>query len=76
MRKEPKKMTTSVPASSRRNIDYQGDRQLDTALEYLERYLPTLEPNDIRIIQQILATATFERRQFTGPLRRPAGRKA
>ena len=59
----------------RQNIDYQQDRQLDTALEYLERYLPTLEPNDIRTIQQILATATFERKQPTGPLRQPSRKK-
>ena len=52
-----------------------GNRQLDTALEYLERYLPTLEPNDIRTIQQILAAATFERKQPTGPLRQPSRKK-
>ena len=48
-----------------RNIDYEGDRQLDTALTYLERYLPTLEPNDIRTIQQILATSAYANKKNT-----------
>ena len=56
-----------------RNIDYEGDRQLDTALTCLERYLPTLEPNDIRTIQLILSTSVYK--QHSGPLSHPSGKK-
>ena len=55
-----------------RNIDYEGDRQLDTALTYLERYLPTLEPNDIRTIQQILSTSAYANKKHSGPLSHPS----
>ena len=58
-----------------RNVDYEGDRQLDTALTYLERYLPTLEPNDIRTIQQILSTSAYANKKHSGPLSHPSGKK-
>ena len=34
-----------------------------------------ITPNDIRTIQQILTTATFERKQPTGPLQQPSRKK-
>ena len=59
-----------------RNIDYDGDRQLDTALTYLERYLPTLEPNDIRTIQQILSTSALPTKNTAAPSATPVARRA
>ena len=53
-----------------------GDRQLDTALTYLERYLPTLERNDIRTIQQILSTSAYANKTHRGPLSHPSRKRA
>ena len=46
-------------------VQYEGDRQLDTALVYLKRYLPTLAPRDMRTVQQIFATASFAQNNST-----------
>ena len=50
------------------DVHCEGDRQLDTALVYLKRYLPTLAPSDARTIQQILTTTAFAHKKHQGPL--------
>ena len=51
-----------------RDSTYEGDRQFDTALVYLKRYLPTLLQAEIHAIQQILSSTAFAQRRSTGPL--------
>ena len=50
------------------DTSFEGDRQYDTALIYLKRYLPTLPQADISTIQQIIKTAAFAQKQQHGPL--------
>ena len=45
------------------DTSFEGDRQYDTALIYLKRYLPTLPQTDISTIQQIIKTAAFAQKQ-------------
>ena len=52
----------------------EGDRQFDTALVYLKRYLPSLPQTDVHTIQQILSTTAFAQRQHQGPLTQPCHR--
>ena len=49
------------------DTNFEGDRQYDTALIYLKRYLPTLPQADICTIQQIIRTAAFAQKQQHGP---------
>ena len=53
---------------------FEGDRQYDTAIVYLKRYLPTLPQADLQSIQQILRSTAFAHRQNTGPLTQPSRR--
>ena len=53
---------------------FEGDRQYDTALVYLRRYLPTLPQTDVLSIQQILRATAFAHRQDAGPLTQPSRR--
>ena len=50
------------------DTNFEGDRQYDTALIYLKRYLPTLPQADISTIQHIIKTAAFAQKQQHGPL--------
>ena len=54
------------------DTSFEGDRQYDTALIYLKRYLPTLPQADVSTIQQIIKTAAFAQKQQHGPLTQPS----
>ena len=54
-----------------KDTGFEGDRQYDTALVYLGRYLPTLPQTDVLAIQQILRATAFAHRQNASPLTQP-----
>ena len=58
-------MKSCVPSYSNKT---QLTKEIDTALVYLKRYLPTLPQADIQTIQQILQTIAFAHQQRQGPL--------
>ena len=57
-----------------KDTNFEGDRQFDTAIVYLKRYLPTLQSTDIQTIQHIIRSTSFSQRQRPVPLTQPGRR--
>ena len=73
-KEEPLRKMTSVPSYNNETSSTKATAN-SIRRTYLERYLPTLEPNDIRTIQQILSTSAYANRKHCGPLSHPSGKK-